>query len=120
MARKEINREWDLMKHSMVALFAADTDADNAKRVFALLDTGLVCPPSKMTVGYFDPNLIRWGEPANEIFLKNIQNNRHGNFGQLKFISYKVGTDLDQISGTTIPLSDGTEVDLTSEEGRAR
>ena len=73
-----------------------------------------------MTVGYFNPNLIRWGEPANEIFLKNIRNNGRGNFGQLKFISYKVGTDLDQISGTTIPLSDGTEVDLTSEVGKAR
>ena len=115
--------EWNFNRNDYIGnvLFAADTpDADNAKRVFALLETGLVCPPSKMTVGYFNPNLIRWGEPANEIFLKNIQNNRHGNFGQLKFISYKVGTDLDQISGTTIPLSDGTEVDLTSEAGRAR
>lgn len=115
--------EWDFNRNDYIGnvLFAADTpDADNAKRVFALLETGLVCPPSKMTVGYFNPNLIRWGEPANEIFLKNIQNNGHGNFGQLKFISYKVGTDLDQISGTTIPLSDGTEVDLKSEAGRAR
>lgn len=74
-----------------VLLFADDPDQDSAANIFDIINTGLACSPGNMRKHYAPFSKIRWGEPANKIYLKNIQNVNNGNWGQLIFVSYKVG-----------------------------
>jgi phage-related protein len=74
-----------------VLLFADDPDKDDAAKIYNILNTGLSCSPGNMRKHYAPYSSIRWGNPPNKIYLQNIGNVNNGNWGQLIFVSYKVG-----------------------------
>lgn len=84
-----------------VILAVSPADMGDAAKTYKLVhkSTDLVCPPSKLEVAFFDKNLIKWGEDGpNKIQLTNVKHNYNHNYGQLKFLSFKiVGEDDDNI-----------------------
>lgn len=89
-----------------VLLFADDPDVDDAAKIYDIIDTGLTCPAQNMKKHYAPFSKIKWGNPPNKIYLRNIGNVNNGNWGQLIFVSYKIGFPVNPASDRNRELAD--------------